>query len=222
MMRSEPDAKTIDAAIRNNISRLSLPGVLTVRPGFEIAGHQLTGRSAVVATVHTKKSSDALAARECLPEKIDGIPVDVREASAYQRLRSVDPASAAIYHTHTRPEDRMPTWDLERELPSGKLLSDARSATHRTQVAQIDAVKATSAIFEAQVASKRVVPYDPTGLPDLKQYTIDGSKVTASISPDAGLATLEKFLGGTSKSLTVGMYDFTSAPILSACAIAIL
>jgi phosphatidylserine/phosphatidylglycerophosphate/cardiolipin synthase-like enzyme len=34
------------------------------------------------------------------------------------------------------------------------------------------------------------------------------------VSPDAGLATLTKFLSGTTSSLIIGMYDFTSAEIL--------
>lgn len=50
-------AKAIDKTIQKNLSRLSKPGVLTVRPGFEIAGHRLTGKAAIVATVHTKKKS---------------------------------------------------------------------------------------------------------------------------------------------------------------------
>ena len=39
--------------------------------------------------------------------------------------------------------------------------------------------------------------------------------ITAHVSPDAGLVTLEAFLGKTQKSLVIGMYDFTSGRILS-------
>ena len=36
-------AKQIDKTIQNNLDKLHKRGVLTVRPGFEIANHQLTG-----------------------------------------------------------------------------------------------------------------------------------------------------------------------------------
>src|SRR5262249_60111762 len=39
--------------------------------------------------------------------------------------------------------------------------------------------------------------------------------VTVAASPDAGLDTLKAFLSGTRTSLVVGMYDFTSAEILT-------
>src|ERR1700758_2878247 len=86
--------KGIDQTIRKNLTRLKKPGVLTVRPGFEIANHQLTGKPAIVATVHTKKV--VLPKADLLPEKIGSLPVDVREATAYQRLRAHDPAAATL------------------------------------------------------------------------------------------------------------------------------
>jgi phosphatidylserine/phosphatidylglycerophosphate/cardiolipin synthase-like enzyme len=39
--------------------------------------------------------------------------------------------------------------------------------------------------------------------------------ITAHVSPDAGLQTLEGFLAGTRQSLVIGMYDFTSGRILA-------
>jgi len=39
--------------------------------------------------------------------------------------------------------------------------------------------------------------------------------ITAHVSPDAGLVTLQDFLGHTQKSLVIGMYDFTSGRILN-------
>jgi len=47
----------IDKTIQKNLPKLRKTGVLTVRPGFEITGQQLTGKSAIVATVHTKKGN---------------------------------------------------------------------------------------------------------------------------------------------------------------------
>ena len=68
----------IDATIRKNLRRLSKPGVLTARPGYEISDHQLTGRRAIVATVYTKKPLAEIPSSEALPKNIGGIPVDVQ------------------------------------------------------------------------------------------------------------------------------------------------
>src|SRR6516225_6906016 len=117
-------AQEIDQTIRKNLAKLRKPGVLTVRPGFEITGDQLTGKQAIVATVHTKKKPADIARGELLPAKIGRFPVDVREANADQRLRVVDPAAAALSELYARPEQREPSWPLEREMPSGKLLDN--------------------------------------------------------------------------------------------------
>ena len=111
----------IDRTIRQHLSKLRKPGVLTVRPGFQITNHQLTGKRAIVATVHTKTSD--LPAKQLLPRAINRIPVDVREATPHQRLRANDPAAAALTQSFGRPQDKEPTWPLEREMPSGQPLS---------------------------------------------------------------------------------------------------
>ena len=38
--------------------------------------------------------------------------------------------------------------------------------------------------------------------------------ITTAVSPDCGLDTLDRFLAATKSSLVIGMYDFTSGPIL--------
>src|SRR5262249_910020 len=115
--KKAPTAEAIDSIIRKNLPRLRKPGVLTVRPGFEIANHQLTGKSAIVATVHTKTKN--LPKRDMLPDRVGSIPVDVRGATAHQRLRAHDPAAAALAQAYGRPENREPSWPFEREMPSG-------------------------------------------------------------------------------------------------------
>ena len=107
-VKKAASTQAIDGVIRKNLPRLRKPGVLTVRPGFEIAGHQLTGKPAVVVTVHTKRKN--LPKSEMLPDRIGTIPVDVREATAHQRLRAHDPAAAALTQTFGRPEDKEPIW----------------------------------------------------------------------------------------------------------------
>ena len=43
---------------------------------------------------------------------------------------------------------------------------------------------------------------------------LNNATITTIVSPDAGLETLSSFLLKTKKSLVIGMYDFTSGPIL--------
>lgn len=105
---AEKSEREIDHTITRNIPRLAKYGVLTVRPGYEITGHQLTGRRAVVTTVHTKKPLAELAPSEKLPDRIGGVPVDVREARPYQRLRAADPLAAELSQRYSRPEDAEP------------------------------------------------------------------------------------------------------------------
>ena len=119
------DIDRTDAA--SNLLRLSKYGVLTARPGYEIKGHRLTGRRAVVATVHTKKPTADLPLGEALPDSIGGVPVDVREANSYQRLRAIDPLAAKITPTYRRPEEAEPEWPLEREI------SERRTVDERSQ-----------------------------------------------------------------------------------------
>jgi phosphatidylserine/phosphatidylglycerophosphate/cardiolipin synthase-like enzyme len=203
-------AKAIDSVIRKNLPRLRKPGVLTVRPGFEIANHQLTGKSAIVTTVHTKTKD--LPKGEMLPERIGNIPVDVRGATAHQRLRAHDPAAAALAQAYGRPENKEPSWPFEREMPSGKLLDDPHSATQQRLVAHRARQPATVRAL-ATHAQKTQIPYQPAAGAPLSPVTTT-TTITAHVSPDAGLATLQNFLSGTQHSLVIGMYDFTSGTIL--------
>lgn len=205
-----PQPGDIDRVIRANLDRLTKPGVLTVRPGYEITNGQLTGRQAIVATVHTKKPT--LPKNDLLPDSIGALPVDVREATAHQRLRARDPASAELVQTYGRPEDKDPTWPYEREVPGGRLLDNAKSNTQKALQTHLAHQPATSEALRSQAAKQHVDYQPPRGVvlgPVDTQATI-----IAHVSPDAGLATLQTFLRDTQKSLVVGMYDFTSGVIL--------
>src|SRR5581483_4456181 len=206
------DDRVIDRTITSNLTRLSKYGVLTARPGYEITDHQLTGRRAIVATVHAKKPKSGLDQDEVLPDHIGGVTVDVREANSYQRLRAIDPLAAKITQTYRRPEEAEPEWPLEREIPSGELLTSARSETQTKLAAQIKAQPISARTLTAH-ENKPQLEYDPVGCPPLDAIDVT-ARVTTAASPDAGLATLTKFLSGTNSSLIIGMYDFTSATIL--------
>ena len=207
--KTAPTARVIDQTIRKNLTRLQKPGVLTVRPGFEISNNQLTGKAAIVATVHTKTSGVPKA--DLLPTSVNHIPVDVREATPYQRLRAHDPAAAALAQAYGRPENKEPIWPYERSMPDGKLLSDPQSMTH-AQLATLTAQRpAAQQALEAK-QKKQQINYVPASAPLVPITTT--TTLTAHVSPDAGLVTLKKFLAATKDSLVIGMYDFTSGTIL--------
>ena len=207
------DANDIDRVIKANLPKLNKTGVLTVRPGFEITGDKLTGNPAVVATVHTKKAKSILPASAVLPDKLGKYNVDVREASPHQRLRAFDPATAALAHATGRPEEADPEWAFEREMPSGQYLSSKKSTAHKafnqSQKTQTLTHRALST-----VRGKQPIKYQPPkDAPALVRTQVTAT-ITAVVSPDAGYATLSKFLAATTQSLVVGIYDFTSGSIL--------
>ncbi len=210
MAKKQLSEQDIDRIIGDNLDRLKKTGVLTVRPGFEITGHQLTDRPAIVATVHTKKED--LTPADRLPEMIQGVPVDVREATAHQRLRAFDPTAAAVTQTFGKPEDREPVWPLEREMPTGKKLHAATSHTTRL-LNQDSRLRHPTTNAMSSHARKKEIDYVPAQA-SLDPVTV-AATITAHVSPDAGLDTLEKFLAGTRESLVIGMYDFTSGRILA-------
>jgi phosphatidylserine/phosphatidylglycerophosphate/cardiolipin synthase-like enzyme len=208
--KAAPTAAAIDRIIRRNLVKLARPGVLSVRPGFEITNHQLTGRVAIVAMVHTKTRD--LPAGDLLPQSLGGIRVDVREATAQQRLRASDPAAASLTQAFGRPENAEPRWPYERELPGGRLLTSSKSR-QQTALAEYRAVQPAVAGAIAARLAKPEIPYVPAPGQPLAPLTLT-TTITACVSPDAGFATLTAFLGATRKSLVVGMYDFTSGPLL--------
>jgi phosphatidylserine/phosphatidylglycerophosphate/cardiolipin synthase-like enzyme len=211
MKKAALTSSAIDRTIRQHLSKLRKPGVLTVRPGFEIANHQLTGKRAIVATVHTKTSD--LPAKQLLPAAINRIPVDVREATPHQRLRANDPAAAAMTQAFGRPQDKEPTWPLEREIPSGQLLQSPKSKTQKA-LADYAAKQPLVANALSAHAAKPKIAYVPAPGQPLNPVQAT-TTVTAHVSPDAGFITLTAFLQGTTQSLVIGMYDFTSGPILA-------
>ena len=110
----------IDETIASNLDKLRKLGVLTVRPGYEIAGGKLTGRRAIIATVYAKKA--VLPASERLPESIEGVPVDVREVGTSRRHRTHAPGVRKRRFPMSL-HGQQPDSGLEREMPSGRLLS---------------------------------------------------------------------------------------------------
>lgn len=186
---------SIDRLIGRQRRQLKKAGVLTARPGWEIAGGQITGRPAIVVSVERKKKR--LPAGQRLPDEIQGVPVDVRPASPLTQLRLTNPTAYAVAKLRVPPEKRPPEHPLERRVSDGRRLTSLKPGKN-------PALK--------QDAAKTQIPYTPAA-PALNSVT-RRMTIIACASPDAGFSVLADFLGAVRKSLTVGLYDFTSAKLL--------
>ena len=186
------DQAAIQGIIDSHVEDLRKPGVLSVRAGYEVRGGWFTGREAIVATV---KKKGAMPPDAELPDQIDGVAVDVRQASDAKRQQLEDPLAYADSRLPYPDHGAVPFFPRELTLP------EATGLTERVYSA------------EATRPSKPNVPYTaPPGVPLAPVQA--KATVTLSASPDNGWPTLKHFLEGTQHSLTVGLYDFTSAHIL--------
>lgn len=185
-------APSIDSIILRNRVALRKPGVLSYRPGYQATGGWLTSKPAIVVTVDEKR--DDLAPTDRLPETIEGVPVDVRQAGGLHMMRASHPSLYAGVAAAVRPELDRPFFPLERDA-NGQLLTglSARiTALRKPKKPQLEYAPPRGAALEPVEARMKIICH---------------------ASPDAGWPTLKQFLQGITESLTVGMYDFTSTHI---------
>ncbi len=189
-----PSYKDIGQVIAENREALMRPGVIAVRPGYKMVGGWITRKPAIVVTVETKTVEIAPADR--LPTKVGGYAVDVRQASPLKKLQVLDPARYADVVAATGPQAELP--DLTEELA----------------VAAQGPVTVAPTAIELEAGKPQLDYTAPAGA------SLDPIERNVSLichaSPDAGWPTLAPFLANTKDSLIVGLYDFTSAHILSA------
>ncbi|MFI5161383.1 MAG: phospholipase D-like domain-containing protein [Sphingobacteriales bacterium] len=196
-MSATIDHAKIDDVIKRNIPVFNKPGALTIRPGFKMSNGWITDKPSIVVTVD--KKLDGLPDDNKLPTSVEGVPVDVREATGLQRLRAKDPASFQLAKVHVRDQNREPAFPLERSLPSGNFIPAAQKTAASTSA--------------PKGPPKTPVQYTaPAGQP-LKKFTKNMSLICWA-SPDDGFTVLKDFLSQTKTDLTIAMYDFTSADIL--------
>ena len=79
---------------------------------------------------------------------------------------SADPLAAKITQTYRRPEQAEPEWPLERELPSGELLTSPNSETQQKLAAQRKAQPFGASALKAH-QQKPMLNYAPVGCPPL-------------------------------------------------------
>ena len=183
----------IDKIVARNWSVFQKPHVLSVRPGWKVVGGWPTNKRAIVVTVDQKLAD--LGADAKLPDNVEGVAVDVQEADRFRLLRHQNPSLYAAVASQARQEHELPTFPFERDVANAEAVAQAAPA-----------------LEAARKPAKQKLPYTPADVP-LAAIT-DKFKITLHASPDAGWPTLNPFLQGVQSSLTVGMYDFTSAHIL--------
>jgi hypothetical protein len=199
------DDAGLEPLIARHIGALTRPGVLSVRPGFVLRDDWPTDEPAVVVTVAADSSPD-------LPGSVDGIPVDVRHASAAKRMQLADPTAYAEHVGSTPDLGAVPYFASERRIGVGGTLERVLAPEDVAELQGIaDAAAVTAAV--TVTAAKPNLPYTAPAGVTLAPISGD-TTVTLSASPDSGWPTLEAFLTATAESLTVGLYDFTSAHVL--------
>src|SRR5215831_1369265 len=97
-------------------------------------------------------------------------------------------------------------------MPSGHLLQNPQTMTPQALKQLTSSQPATEKALAAK-SNKPQIPYIPATNAPLNAVATT-TTITAHVSPDAGLATLQAFIAGTKQSLIIGMYDFTSGAIL--------
>lgn len=187
-------ASSISDVIARNLAALRKPGVLAVRPGYEMKDDWFTGRPAIVAIVAHKRAD--LPADDLLPDEIEGIPVDVRQASPLKRLAIEHPSS---YASQLR------------------LSPDVGAVPHFPDEVPLVETTPGSPSAHAELAKIPKPQLDYTGPAGISLHPVSAPMtVRLSVSPDCGWAVLSEFLAETTQTLTVGMYDFTSGHVKDA------
>lgn len=194
---NSPNAQDALNALHKNQSTFAKAGVLSVRTGLSWRTAAAPAQHAIVVTA---QPDHVAALRAHLPATLDNIPVDVRAANPMEQMRALDP-TRYLALAEARQELRQPDFD-------GEIFFDGKGNAAPQRPALLTA-------FFAARAHKPQEPYTPAPGASLDEVTAPVTLVLHA-SPDAGWAQLSNFLAGVRENLVVGMYDFTSAHVLSA------
>jgi PLD-like domain len=84
---ADPKFQKVQKAIAQHGAQLrAVPGVITVRPGYEFRNGWITDRPCIVVTVRKKMETALLPRQARLPSSIGGVPVDVEPATPTQQI----------------------------------------------------------------------------------------------------------------------------------------
>jgi hypothetical protein len=182
------DYSRMDKVIQRNIKSFKKPGVLTLRPGYELTGGWTTDKPAIVATVDRKL--DGLTPKQMLPAEVE----DVRRCSrgnGNAASTNGGPPAYALMPAHERGQFHSPHWKNERTVSDSKLVPRPQHSARGTK------------------AKKEQIEY--TAPPNMPLVPVTRSMtIIAHVSPEDGYPVLTDFLAKTTSHLTVAMYDFKS------------
>lgn len=175
--------------IKKNIDKFKKSGVLFVRPGYcATKAGWLSNEDAIVAVTAAGKKPPKLAS------KINGTPVDVRQATELEQF------------SHDQPDKFSRLADHRAEFRGTSLLPEFDPSTGNVVSPIAPKVAA---------ASQTKIPLHYTA-PNVPLSPASGNiPMICHVSPDAGWDQLQKFISGTKNQLKVSMYDFTSGHILN-------
>jgi hypothetical protein len=172
--------------IERNQDQLLVDGVQMVRPGYKLdANGWPTAEEAIVA--FPKPGSTP-----ALPPDVEGVPVEVRQPNTFDEARLAQPAMFSKLAAH-RPEFETGAFK-EFTSQEGPTLADE--------------------LAPQVLSTKPQIGYTPPEDGTRLEPVSGPIAVTCHASPDAGWPTLRSFLQGVERTLTIGMYDFTSGHIL--------
>lgn len=191
------DLSDVNAVINANMAAFDKPGVLSVRPGFKVTNDWLTNTRSIVVTVRHKVAHPPEG--QMLPAQVGGVPVDVRQASQEKALELEDP------HAYAAGLRLAPDLGSVPHFPEERTLAGVHPAAAASAHAQLAAIPKPELTY--------------SGPPGVTLEPVEGqATITLSASPDSGWPTLKAFLAATTQTLTVGLYDFTSAHVAQAVA----
>ncbi len=213
----KPTQDEVTRVIEAHPGEFEKPGVLSVRAGFLFEHGWITGDPAIVVTV---AGVDAAARPKGLPREVGGVPVEVRAGSPAKVQRILDPGAYLAAGRLAPDSGAVPEFPSEFVFTGSEpgLPGALRSPSARPSPASLSPLAALPALTElpsvAAAAAKPQLPYTPpTGVslsPVAGELTVE-----LCATPDAAWPVLKSFLDQTAGTLTVGMYDFTSAHVLS-------
>jgi phosphatidylserine/phosphatidylglycerophosphate/cardiolipin synthase-like enzyme len=178
---------------------LMLPGVLSVRAGWKFRGGWPVDPPTPAIVVTVEQKTPAPPGGALLPESVDGVPVDVRAASARKRLELREPDALRLGGALDPATGAVP------EFPD-ELVTPAVQPRRAAATAMVQAALSAA-------AAKPQLPY--TGPDGVTLAPVTGTvTVQACASPDAGWPVLKAFLDDVDSSITIGLYDWTSEHVL--------
>jgi phosphatidylserine/phosphatidylglycerophosphate/cardiolipin synthase-like enzyme len=193
-------AKVVRAIEAEGQALASIPGVVTVRPGYRFTGGRITADPVISVGVLRKRPRDQVPESELVPRTVAGAPVDVIPAGAATQLRAAaSPAAGG---------------------GDGDVAAALESVTAGTGV--VDLRTPLEAESASPAGAAPAVPLDEYPEPPHALQEVDEEMTLVLHSgPDTGWRLLREFLGGTRERLTATMYEFTASYILQALGAAV-